>query len=94
VEKLIRKYFPENFAVALAVAKAESELNPTATNWKDSHKGCNGSFGIFQIGCLHESDPNKLYDVEYNIKRARQIYDNSGWQPWGAYTDKSYLAKL
>jgi hypothetical protein len=95
VEKLIRKYFPNDYATALAVAKAESGLRANATNWKDSHRGCTGSFGIFQIGCLHESNPEVLYDVEYNIKRAREIHDAAGsWQPWGAYTNKTYLAYM
>jgi hypothetical protein len=73
---------------------AESGLNPYALNAQDSHKGCNGSYGVFQIGCLHETDPNVLYDVEYNIKRAKEIYDQSGWAPWGAHTNGSYMAYM
>ena len=73
---------------------AESGLNPYALNAKDSHRGCTGSYGIFQIGCLHEADPHVLYDVEYNIRRAKEIYNESGWQPWGAYTNKSFLAYM
>lgn len=73
---------------------AESGLKPYALNSKDSHKGCTGSYGIFQIGCLHETDPNLLYDIEYNIKRAKEIYDAEGWRPWGAYTSKAYVAYL
>jgi len=95
IEALIIAYWPEQPEVALAVAKAESGLNPTASNWADAHKGCNGSFGIFQIGCVHGSSVEDLYNVEYNIKKARAIYDVAGsWQPWGAYTNKSYLAKM
>ena len=94
VEALIRKWFPEDSNTAIAIAIAESHLNPEALNSKDSHKGCTGSYGIFQIGCLHEKDPSVLYDVEYNVKRAREIYDANGWQPWGAYTDGSYLAYI
>ncbi len=80
--------------MAYAVAMAESQLNSQATNWQDSHKGCKGSFGIFQIGCLHEKDPSKLYDPQYNVARAKEIYDQSGWTAWGAYTDKRYLAYM
>jgi hypothetical protein len=81
--------------MAIAVALAESGLKPYAANWQDSHKGCDGSFGIFQIGCLHEDDHTKLYDVEYNVKRAREIYDQAGsWQPWGAATNGSYRKYL
>ena len=81
--------------MAIAVAKAESGLVPTASNWNDAHRGCNGSFGIFQIGCIHGSEIEDLYNVEYNIKKARQIYDAAGgWQPWGAVTDGSYKRHL
>jgi hypothetical protein len=73
---------------------AESGLNPNATNWQDSHRGCIGSYGIFQIGCLHEKDPNVLYDIEYNIKRARQIYEAEGWRPWGAHSNGSFMAYM
>lgn len=89
---MIRETFPEDPNTAVAVAMAESELNPYALNAQDSHKGCKGSYGIFQVGCLHESDPSLLYDVEHNIRRAREIYDERGWKPWGAYTDGRYLA--
>ena len=95
IEQLIVEYFPEDPQTALAVAKAESELYPRASNWGDSHRGCYGSFGIFQIGCIHGSSVEDLYDVEYNIKKARQIYNDRGWTAWGAYTDgryKQYLA--
>lgn len=73
---------------------AESGLNPRALNAQDSHKGCKGSYGIFQIGCLHEEDPSVLYDVEYNVKRAREIYDEHSWRPWGAYTNGSFRIYL
>ena len=76
----------------MAESSVNGVLNPKALNAQDSHKGCKGSYGIFQIGCLHESDPSVLYDVEYNIKRARELYDADGWAPWGAFTNGSYLA--
>jgi soluble lytic murein transglycosylase-like protein len=94
IERLIIATFPEEPHLALAIARAESNLNPNAVNWRDAHRGCNGSFGVFQIGCLHVDDVEKLYDVEYNIRMARRIYDQSGWQPWGAYTDGSYRRQL
>jgi len=94
IKQMIRNAFPEDPVTAVAVAMAESELHPYALNTTDSHKGCTGSYGIFQIGCLHENNPNVLYDIEYNIKRAREIYNESGWKPWGAYTDGRYMAYL
>jgi len=97
IEHLIVKTFPEDPRTALAIAWAESELNAKIPNWNDSHRGCKGSFGVFQIACLHTDDYTKLYNVEYNIKMARKIYDAEGWQPWGAYTDgryKQYMTRL
>lgn len=97
MKRLIREVFHEDPQTAIAVAMAESGLNPYALNARDSHRGCTGSYGIFQVGCLHETDPSKLYDVEYNIRRAKEIYlaakeTGNPWQPWGAYTNNAYLA--
>ena len=71
----------------------ESELNPQAYN-PEGHRGCNGSFGIMQIACVHVKDTSRLFDPEYNLQVARRIYDAEGWRPWGAYTDGSYLRYL
>ena len=79
---------------AVAIARAESELNPKAFN-PEWHRGCSGSIGVFQIACVHKrSNPESLKDVEINIKKAREIYLREGWKPWGAYTDKRYLLYL
>jgi hypothetical protein len=100
VKRLIRETFPEEPAIAVAVAMAESQLHPRATNAGDAHRTCKGSFGIFQIGCVHGYNTDTLYNVEANIKIARALYDDAkartgnGWQPWGAYTNGSYKAHL
>lgn len=96
IEALIRKTFPEDPITAIAVARAESGFNPRATNAKDKHKTCYGSYGIFQVGCVHGHSVDVLYDVEANIRIARALYDDAkartgnGWQPWGAYTSLAY----
>lgn len=95
---MIRDTFPEDPVTAVAVAMAESgdgrSFDVYAINTTDSHKGCKGSYGIFQIGCLHEGDPSILYNVEYNVKKARELYNERGWLPWGAYTDGRYKQYL
>lgn len=105
IERLIRETFPEEPNTAVAVAKAESELevkvNPEAHRNENGDVICYGSYGIMQIGCVHNlKDPKALKDVELNIKKARAIYDETkartgnGWLQWGAYTDgrwKQYL---
>ena len=100
IEQLIRQTFPEEPNTAVAVAKAESELNTKAFN-PEAHRGCMGSVGVFQIACVHNrSNPNALKDVEFNIKKARAIYDETkartgnGWLKWGAYTDGRYKSHL
>lgn len=107
IEQEIRATFPEDPVVAVAVAKAESELaywkeNPEAhTNKKTGNVICYGSFGLMQIGCVHNmQDTEALKDVQFNLKKARAIYDDSmrrkgnGWLPWGAYTDGRYKLYL
>lgn len=97
---MIREVFWEEPNTAVAVAMAESGFNPRAINAKDKHKTCYGSYGIFQVGCIHGHDTTTLYDVEENIRIARALYDDAkartgnGWQPWGAYTDGSYKRYL
>lgn len=100
MKRLIRQTWPEDPQTAVAVAWAESGFNPRATNAKDKHRSCYGSFGIFQVGCVHGHDLNTLYDVEENIRIARALYDDAkartgnGWQPWGAHSNGSYLAYM
>ena len=86
IVKAIHETFPEDAETALKIAKAESGMNALATNSKDSHKGCTGSFGLFQIACIH-GNKDKLYDVDYNIKVAKELYEQNGWQPWGVCHD-------
>ena len=79
--------------IAYAVMMAESHGKPEAYN-PEWHNGCQGSFGSFQIACVHEPNPEVLFDEEYNIRRACEIWREQGWLPWGAYTDKSFLVFL
>lgn len=103
----IRKTFPEDQAVAVAVAGGESGYNPREYNpeWHynpyTGEKICQGSFGLMQIACVHKIDnPEELYDPEVNLAYAKRIYDDSearrgnGWLPWGAYTDGGYKRHL
>lgn len=84
---------------AMAVMKAESGCNPSAANMNDHHGQCSGSFGLFQLACFWTNTPK---DPAHNIAKAYEIYSAvdpiSGkpnhWQPWGAYTNGSYLQHL
>lgn len=102
IEQLIRETFVETPNTAVAVAKAESGalLKADAYNpeWHYDSKGnkiCQGSYGVMQIACVHHKEnPEALFDVEFNIAKARQIYLSEGWYPWGGYSSggwKKYL---
>jgi hypothetical protein len=94
--------FANDVVRAIAIAHGESgiALKPDAYNpeWhydRHGNKLCQGSYGVFQIACVHHMhDVEALYDVEFNVRMARKIYEDSGWRPWGAYTNGSYLAYM
>ena len=86
VEEKIRATFPEEPEIAVAVAKAESQLNATAVN-PERHKNCSGSIGLMQIACIHVENPETLKDIDTNLQVARKIYDRQGWKPWGVCKD-------
>ena len=67
--------------IALKVAFAESGLNTSAINLKDRHKGCNGSYGAFQLSCLHGT-PEELLDGRKNVEIAYSLWKRDGWFPW------------
>lgn len=86
VEQVIASY-DWDYDIAYAVMIAESHKRESVVNpeWHYDAKGnpiCQGSIGLFQIACIHDS-PEKLKDPEYNIKRAYDIYSEGGWRPWG-----------
>jgi hypothetical protein len=66
---------------AVAVAIAESGLNPDAVSYTND-------YGIFQLN-------NKpITDWKENIDEAYKMYERRGWQPWVAYNTgrhKQYL---
>ena len=69
----------------MAICQMESGGVATASNWKDSHEGCDGSFGIMQIGCLHGHARTELYDPAVNIQVAFRLWKESGFTPWSTY---------
>ncbi len=86
----IIKHFPECPEIAIAIAKAESRLNPQAIGYNT-----NGSIdrGLFQINSIHGLG-EELYNYRTNIQVARKIYEKRGWSAWSAYTNGSYKKHL
>lgn len=68
---------------ARAICMAESGGNTMAANMNDNHGSCVGSYGFMQIACIHGG---VFYDSKQNMAKAFEIYNRSGWTPWGAHT--------
>lgn len=87
IEEKIAKTFPENPELMIAVFKAESGLDPLAF-----HKNTNGShdIGIAQINSIHGGDDLEMFDVDKNLKKAREIYDKQGISAWYGFTQGGY----
>lgn len=92
VEAIIADVFgPEDWRVsqALAVARCESNLSPTASSPTNDH-------GVFQINRPTWDAPSawdgwqqqtgtswaNVYDARTNTEFARALYDRQGWRPW------------
>lgn len=81
-EKILAELPP----VFLEIAKAESQMKPTAYN-PEAHRGCSGSYGLLQISCIHfEGEPN--FDVDTNIQLAKKVYQEQGFSAWGVCREK------
>jgi len=72
---------------AIGVMWFESNCNPVAVNPRDSHRGCTGSFGLFQVACIHH-DTTALKVPDTNVQVAYSIYSKGHWKPWGVCRDK------
>lgn len=92
IEEKIRITFPEEPDIMLAIAKAESQLNPHAINRANR----NGSVdtGIFQINSIHGYDEEYLKNEDNNLKIAREIYEKQGITAWASYNNGAYLKWL
>ena len=94
----IRKTFPNQKELAVAIARAESNLNTNAHGDKNNTLAVKGSHGIFQINiAVHTTliGDRDVNDWKDNIDIAREIYDQAGgWTPWGAYTSNKHLRFL
>jgi Helix-turn-helix domain/Putative peptidoglycan binding domain/Lysozyme like domain len=84
VEKLIRDTFPEEPAVAVAVAKCESKLDPL---YLIPNTDGTRNWGVFVISDRRLTDlngtPKQAFDPVWNVKAARALYDKRhDWKDW------------
>lgn len=81
--KEIEKY-PWDTATVVKIAFKESKCSSDAVNLKDSHRGCRGSYGALQVGCLHYKKGEDKKNVPLNIEKAYEVYKQAGnsFSPW------------
>lgn len=91
IEDKIKQTFPEQPEIMLAVAKAESKLNPHATN---INRNGTKDTGIFQVNSVHGYNEEWLKNEDNNLKAARKIYEKQGLKAWYAYQNGAYLKHL
>lgn len=91
IEDKIRAKFGNEAEVFIAIAKAESGMNPNAQN-----VNTDGSVdrGLLQINSVHGYNNRKLFDVDYNINAAYDVYRRQGLTAWTVVKDGSYLKYL
>ena len=74
-----------NYKTAYAVMLAESGGNPKAINaewhYKNGKPICQGSFGLFQLACLHGTKED-LLNPRKNIEIAYALWEKEGFYPW------------
>lgn len=92
LDEKICKTFPEDCEIMIAISKAEnSKRDPFAVGY---NKDGSIDVGIFQINSIHGYDKEYLFDIDNNIKVAREIYDREGKEAWVAYNTNKHLAYL
>lgn len=69
----------------MRIMRAESGCNPTNHNYADNHRSCLGSYGLFQIGCVHGLSVAYLSEPANNIASAYKIYKSQGYTAWTTY---------
>lgn len=69
----------------MRIMNAESSCIPTKHNHADDHRVCLGSYGLFQVGCVHGYAIAYLESPENNIAAAYKIWKSQGYTAWTTY---------
>lgn len=92
IETCIMYVFGPDYKIALAVAKAESRLNPRAVNRNIDEYGnvWSSDVGVYQLNDYYHKGVWQMSTLE-NIEYAHKLYLSDGWTQWAAYNNGSYL---
>lgn len=74
---------------AMAIMRAESGCNPTATSPSAGNYDGVPDYGLFQLHGLQVYDPAENIRLAYTIK-----YLKGGWKHWSVYNSGKYLSYL
>ena len=81
IKNKVCKAFGKNCARTIKIAFCESQFTSNAVGDK---KTTYPSYGVLQIRSLPgRPSKSKLFNVDFNIKYAKQMFDKQGWKPWG-----------
>ncbi len=79
--------FGSEFKIALAIARAESGLNPAAVN---VNRNGSRDIGIFQINDAHGWSAEERFDWRKNIWMAKELRDRNGWTEWAVFNNGQF----
>jgi len=92
---IVKKFGVADAKIALAVARAESNMREDAVNLNG---GKSLDMGIFQINSVHWNRPGcslkELVDPYKNVDCAYSIFKEQGWNPWVAHKTGAYLSHV
>ena len=94
IQETIKDVFGSDWKIALAVATAESTLDPTVIGDKHIQEP---SYGLFQINTYWNPkyDPEKLLEVRYNCEAGLELSTTGrGWRNWTTFREETYLEHL
>jgi len=79
---------PEEAVYMHAICGGESGYRIEAKN-VDAETGSE-DYGLFQINEVHEPDMDRIYEPEYNVEVAVDVYRHQGYTAWVAYDNGHY----
>lgn len=82
-------FTPDQFPTMKAIIQAESKGNPNAINTANR----NGTIdrGLAQINSVHKQfDANRLFDPQYNLNAAHEVFKGQGYKAWSTYNNGAY----